>query len=132
MKKKSKEEKKPQATGAGSEPTLSISMTLRHRKILHYIRFRPRKKAVKNSTLVKLTGYHEREVRELVRELVMIYQQPIGSSTSEGYWWISNPTDAAEIYDRLRGRAMKILQRAAAIRGIGMDQVVQQLELDLK
>ena len=110
---------------------LNITMTVNHRKVLHLIRFRPRKAAIKNSTLVKRTGLPERTVRKVVRDLVTVFEQPIGSSTSEGYWWISNPTDAREIYDRLRGRALKILRRAAAIRGLAVDQVVQQLELDL-
>jgi hypothetical protein len=106
-------------------------MTKQHEQLLGYLKHRPKRNAILNNALVSCTGLQERTIRRLVRELILVHRCPIGSSTQEGYYWISDPAEVQENYDRLRKRAIKILERAAAMKKIALSEVFDQLKLEV-
>ncbi len=105
-------------------------MTKQHEQILGFLKYRPKSNAILNKALVNCTGLTERTVRRIVRELILIHHCPIGSSTQEGYYWIKDPAEIQENYNRLRKRAVKILERAAAMKKIALSEVFDQLKID--
>ncbi len=106
-------------------------MPPQHEVILKLISAHDQAKPVLNRELKEQTGYHERRIRQIVRDLVYLYHQPIGSSTGKGYYWITRPEEIEDNYRRLRKRGIKILQRAAAMKGVALSKLLKQAELEL-
>jgi len=104
------------------------------RAVLRLIKGRPRHRAISNAEIVAATGIPERIVRRIVADLIIDHHKPIGSATGgpAGYYWIDDPDEAEKNYLRLRKRGLKILIRAAVLKGIGRDELADQLRLDLE
>lgn len=113
--------------------THAIDMSNDELLILSLLKDRPREKAILNSEIQTKTDIPERRIRRIVQQLIIMYRQPIGSSTSspQGYYWIKNIDEADRNYRRLRSRALVILKRAAMIKGIATEDLINQLKLDL-
>ncbi len=112
----------------------AIPMNKEELLILSLLKDRPRHSPILNNEIQIKTGIPERRVRRIVQQLILMYRQPIGSSTGvpQGYYWIRNIEEAEQNYRRLRSRALVILKRAATLKGIGTDELINQLKFDLR
>jgi len=75
----------------------------------------------------------EVKVREIVRNLVVKHDMPIGSATHPppGYYIIIDAEELKEVVKSLRKRGLKILKRASELESYGRRNFVGQLELEL-
>lgn len=101
--------------------------------VLSLLKDRNCNNAIQNSDIQEITGLPERRIRRIVQSLILNYRQPIGSGTGKpsGYYWIKNIKEADGNYRKLRSRALIILKRAATIKGIGVNEMLNQLKIDL-
>lgn len=111
-----------------------IPMNQKEMLILSLIKNRRRNDAIPNNEIQDRTGLKERHIRQIIQRLIIMYRQPIGSSTGahKGYYWIKNIEEAEHNYRRLRSRALIILKRAATLRNIGMEEMINQLKFDFQ
>jgi transcription initiation factor IIE alpha subunit len=90
------------------------------------------KKAVHKRKLAELTGMSEREVREIIYNLVVNRGLPIGSCTephSGGYFLIQDLADLEVATRHLKPRAKAIFRRARVLEKIARDKFGRQLRL---
>jgi transcription initiation factor IIE alpha subunit len=90
------------------------------------------KKAIHKRKLAELTGMSEREVREIIYNLVVNRGLPIGSCTepySGGYFLIQDLVDLEVATRHLKPRAKAIFRRARALEKIARDKFGRQLRL---
>jgi len=74
---------------------------------------------------------NEVELRERVRHLIIEHGFCIGSSTGgknklPGYYLITEEEEIESVYNSLRRRGIKILQRAAKLKKISLEEVFGQ------
>ena len=112
----------------------AIPMNNNELLILSLLKDRPIQKPIMNNEIQNKTGLTERRIRRIIQQLILMYRQPIGSSTGrpQGYYWIKSMEEAEHNYRRLRSRALVILKRAATLKGIGTDEMINQLKFDLR
>jgi hypothetical protein len=71
--------------------------------------------AIHYKNLAEIFELHERELRDIVADLITDYEIPIGSS-QVGYWWIANHEEYKEAHDELIARMKKLSRRAKGLR----------------
>ncbi len=72
-----------------------------------------------------------RAMRNLINELIFVHSIPIMSSTSAGYWIVTDKDELQQVYHELMSRGLSSLQKAAKLKQISLVDAVQQLALDL-
>lgn len=108
-------------------------LTDRHRKVLAALEGCDGKAMARpTSAMVVLTGIPDRQVRELIRELVEDHGEPIGSCR-EGFYRIETEEEAAECRRSFLVAAQASLVRAAAFgRTPGLQKAINQLHHELE
>jgi hypothetical protein len=73
-----------------------------------------RNKPITVGKIVVLTGISEREVRQIVKNLLEIHHYPIASSVNPpyGYYLITDPEEAEQCLGQYYARAKEVLKRA--------------------
>jgi len=73
-----------------------------------------RNKPITVGKLVVLTGISEREVRQIVKNLLEIHHYPVASSVNPpyGYYLITDPEEAKQCLGQYYSRAKEVLKRA--------------------
>jgi hypothetical protein len=90
-------------------------MTEQELKILKILyEHKGRSKPITVGKLVVLTGISEREVRQIVKNLLEIHHYPIASSVNPpyGYYLITDPKEAEQCLGQYYARAKEVLKRA--------------------
>ncbi|KJS12748.1 MAG: DNA replication protein [Peptococcaceae bacterium BRH_c8a] len=90
------------------------------------------KQAIRKAILARLSGLTERDVREIIYDLVVHRGIPIGSSTesdSGGYFIIQGEDDLEVATRHLIPRAQAIFRRARALEKIAQHRFSRQLSL---
>lgn len=92
-----------------------------------------RRRAVSVQSIVQATNLNDVAVRETIRHLIMQHNIPIASVTSfpNGFYIIDTPEEVQVTTKSLRNRGIKILQRAAKLQKISLEQVFDQGKLEL-
>lgn len=92
-----------------------------------------RKKAVSVQSIAEATNFNDVAIREIIRHLIMKHNVPIASITSfpNGFYLIDTPEEVEVTTKSLRNRGIKILQRAAKLQKLSLEQVFDQGKLDL-
>jgi len=88
--------------------------------------------AVRRRDLALLTGMGDREVREIIYDLVVRRELPIGSSTDRtggGYFLIQDKEDLEVATRHLLPRAKAIYRRSKALEKIAQERFNHQLRL---
>jgi len=73
-----------------------------------------------------------RKMRDLINVLIAVYDIPVMSSSSRGYWIIADESEIKEVYQELVSRGLFSLQKAARLSKCSLVDAVQQLALDLQ
>ncbi len=90
------------------------------------------KQAIRKAALARLSGLTERDVREIIYDLIVHRGVPIGSSTepdSGGYFIIQGEDDLEVATRHLIPRAQAIYRRARALEKIAERRFNRQLSL---
>ncbi|MFQ5901493.1 MAG: hypothetical protein ACE5IH_08055 [Thermodesulfobacteriota bacterium] len=93
-----------------------------------------RKNAVSIQTLEFLTGIPKKRIQAIISHLVKYHKKPIGSICSQppGVYTIIEVDDLERNYQSLVNRGLKILYRAARLKGSTLPQLLGQLDLNLE
>ncbi len=94
-----------------------------------------KKNAIRIRYLAKMVDLPEREVRDIVTALILVFRIPVGSSYNvkkPGYYIISTIEEAEETYNTLKHHAIQILRRAAVVKRITYPELIGQLILETK
>ncbi len=89
-----------------------------------------KKNAIRKRDLVEITGLPERQLREIIASLILIFHVPIGSSYSAkhgGYYIIRTYEEAQEVYEILKAHAISILRHAAVVKRVSFHELVNLL-----
>lgn len=78
--------------------------------------YRGKANAVTYKNLSFLTGIGEREVRQIVSDLVTLGKYPIASTSDAGYYWICSDEEFARAHSELVSRIKKLSKRAKGLR----------------
>lgn len=73
-----------------------------------------------------------RAMRKLIDDLRDIWRIPVMSSTSHGYWIITDPSELADVVHEFQSRGLKSLQTAARLKQTSLIDAVQQLAMELE
>lgn len=73
-----------------------------------------------------------RSMRKLIDDLRDIWRIPVMSSTSHGYWIITDQRELADVVHEFQSRGLKSLQTAARLKQTSLIDAVQQLAMDLE
>lgn len=73
-----------------------------------------------------------RAMRKLIDDLRDIWRIPVMSSTSHGYWIITDQRELADVVHEFQSRGLKSLQTAARLKQTSLIDAVQQLAMDLE
>lgn len=73
-----------------------------------------------------------RGMRKLIDDLRDIWRVPVMSSTSHGYWIITDQRELADVVHEFQSRGLKSLQTAARLKQTSLVDAVQQLAMDLE
>lgn len=110
-----------------------VKMTATHDQILTIIKeHRGRGNAISYKEIARLVDRHPRTVREAVAELVFQFGQPIGTNYDHdagGYYLITAAYELDETYEKLRGHGIRILKRAADLKGISYAEMLGQIKI---
>lgn len=90
------------------------------------------RRAIHKRRLAELAGMDERDVREIIYDLVVFRGIPIGSSTEPytgGYFLIVDEEDLDVATRHLKPRAKAIFRRARALEKIARERFGRQLKL---
>jgi len=111
----------------------AVPMSNNELLVLSLLKDRSKNNALPNHEIQAKTGLGERRIRKIVQHLILDHRQPIGSSSSsaKGYYWINDIKEMESNFRKLRSRALIILKRAATIKHIGMDEMLDQIKIDL-
>ena len=92
-----------------------------------------RQMAVSVQSIAQATNFNDVAIREIIRHLIMKHNVPIASVTSHpsGFYLIESPEEVGITTKSLRNRGIKILQRAAKLQKISLEQVFNQGKLEL-
>jgi len=103
------------------------------------------KKVNDRLNLEKQKPIMESYVRRIVRDLIMDHGKLIGSTLgtggsrvrgrrrlNSGYYMITDKKEIREVVESLKSRGLKILQRGAKIRRVGLLRFIGQLKLELE
>ena len=92
-----------------------------------------RRRAVSVQSIVQATNFNDVAIRETIRHLIMQHNIPIASVTSfpNGFYIIDTPEEVQVTTKSLRNRGIKILQRAAKLQRLSLEQVFDQGKLEL-
>jgi len=86
--------------------------------------------AISKRDLVKITHLPERQLREIIASLILIFHVPVGSSYSGkngGYYIIRTADEAQEVYELLKHHAISILKHAAVVKRVSFHQLINLL-----
>lgn len=73
-----------------------------------------------------------REMRKMIDDLRDVWGIPIMSSSSAGYWIVTDPAELGKVHHEFMSRGLKSLQTAARLKQISLVDAVQQLAFDLQ
>ncbi len=73
-----------------------------------------------------------RSMRHMIDTLRDVWGIPIMSSSSAGYWIVTDPAELGAVHHEFMSRGLKSLQTAARLKQISLVDAVQQLALDLQ
>lgn len=73
-----------------------------------------------------------RYMRRLIDDLRDIWRIPVMSSSSYGYWIITDQKELADVVHEFQSRGLKSLQTAARLKQTSLIDAVQQLAMDLE
>jgi hypothetical protein len=105
-------------------------------KLVHSVleNCRGKDRAIRVQDLASATNIPEREVREIVTALILVFHIRIGSCYSgkhPGYYIICTPEESEETSRVLRHHALSILKRAAVVERISLEDLLGQLALEV-
>ena len=90
--------------------------------------------AIKKVQLARLCGLPEREMRNVIKDLIQTHHLPIGSTSKPpyGYFIIETPDEAAEVCEREYRRALSVLYKIKCLRNISARELAGQIKIDLE
>ncbi|TAN40777.1 MAG: hypothetical protein EPN22_16905 [Nitrospirae bacterium] len=111
---------------------IGFELTARERLILSLIPT-GKKNARLVGTIAEQSLLHWREVQQVVETLIHKHDYCIGSSSGKpcGYYIITDEQELETVYQSLRRRGIKILQRASKLKRIAIEDVFQQGRLEV-
>ena len=93
---------------------------------------RGKKNGIKTKRLTALTDIPDRSVRDAIKVLVEVYNQPIGSGPS-GFFVAQSSEEILEVYHNLLSRAFSMLKRAKVFKNNAhLDEALGQLRMELE
>lgn len=89
--------------------------------------------AVSQADLAAKLGYRPRQVRQIIKDLIEQFGQPIGSLYTRhgGYYWITSKSEAEWTCKQITDHSISGLSRVAALKGITLREFMGQIELGL-
>ncbi len=95
---------------------------------------RGRANAVPVKVISEAVGLDGRDVRDIIRHLIMEHKVSIASSTKTpfGFYLLDTPGEAGDAIDRLAHRGISILARAAKLKGTTLEEIFGQQKLKLQ
>jgi hypothetical protein len=89
-----------------------------------------RESAVKEKYLSQETSLKGKEVREIIRHLIMFHGMLIASSPADGFWIAETEEEIREATRSLRHRGISILVRAAKLQRISVEEIFHQSRME--
>ena len=83
--------------------------------------------AISQADLAAATELPPRQVRQIVRDLVVTCRRPICSSYGGGYYLTANDNEAQEAAEGLRAHALKMLIRASVLNKTSLEMEITRL-----
>lgn len=78
----------------------------------------------------------DRQIRQTIKTLVEVYRRPIlsspGGKNGRGFFYARTSDEQLQAIANLRGRAMSCLERMAALKRIGLAELLGQLKLEIE
>jgi len=105
-----------------------------HERVLQILRHcRGRHQAITNAQLAELSGVPERRCRHIVKELIELFGEPIGTAYGHpgGHYLIASQEERRETVEALAGHAKSILRRMGRLDRQAARRLLGQLELEL-
>lgn len=85
-----------------------------------------------NDKLIENVATLSRRMRYLIDELIDVHSIPVMSSSSGGYWIVTDKGELNMVRHELMSRGIRSLQKAARLSKISLVDTVSQLVLDLR
>lgn len=90
-------------------------------------------RAISQADLAAKTGFRKRRVRQIIRDLISQFGEPIGSlyARSGGYFWISSRMETELTCKKMTDHAVSQLSRVADLKKITLPDLLGQMRMDL-